>query len=119
MQIGGSTVAGAITEATGVSRAKLHTLYNKLGDLGDVAQACRHNQARPALRCAEWMQASIPRPKPWLWMEHQTPQQSCLASWAVQDVRCLNQCQGLCWTCKAAGPHWCLWCFGVFVGETA
>ena len=71
VQIGGSTVAGAITEATGVSRAKLHSLYNKLGDLGDVAQACRHNQASPSLFSVLWvdMRASLLQLKPWIWME--------------------------------------------------
>ncbi len=30
---------------TGTSRAKLREMYNELGDMGDVAQACRHTQA--------------------------------------------------------------------------
>lgn len=42
--MGGATVGGAITEATGVSRSKLRDMFNKVGDLGDVAQACRHKQ---------------------------------------------------------------------------
>ena len=29
----------------GTSRAKLREMYNELGDMGDVAQACRHTQA--------------------------------------------------------------------------
>ena len=30
--------------AAGTSRAKLREMYNELGDMGDVAQACRHTQ---------------------------------------------------------------------------
>ncbi|KAL0029207.1 hypothetical protein WJX79_003015 [Trebouxia sp. C0005] len=51
LSVGGSTVAAAVVEATGTSRAKLREMYNELGDLGDVAQACRHTQTmlhRPA-----------------------------------------------------------------------
>ena len=44
--MGGSTVSAAITEATGASRAKLREMHNALGDLGDVAQACRRTQVR-------------------------------------------------------------------------
>ena len=29
----------------GTSRSKLREMYNELGDMGDVAQACRHTQA--------------------------------------------------------------------------
>ncbi|DBB01067.1 hypothetical protein WJX77_004280 [Trebouxia sp. C0004] len=51
LSVGGSTVAAAVVEATGTSRAKLREMYNELGDMGDVAQACRHTQTmlhRPA-----------------------------------------------------------------------
>ena len=44
-QVGGSTVAAAISEATGVTRTRLRSLYNEMGDLGDVAQACKQTQA--------------------------------------------------------------------------
>ncbi|KAK9793179.1 hypothetical protein WJX73_007861 [Symbiochloris irregularis] len=49
LKVGGATVAAAVTEATGVSRAKLRDLYNKMGDLGDVAQACRIKQTTLAM----------------------------------------------------------------------
>lgn len=45
LNIGGATVAAAISEATGVSRGRLREMHNTMGDLGDVAQACRQNQA--------------------------------------------------------------------------
>lgn len=44
LSVGGSTVAAAVVEATGTSRAKLREMYAELGDMGDVAQACRHTQ---------------------------------------------------------------------------
>lgn len=44
LNVGGSIISTAIREATGVSRQKLHALYNELGDPGDVAEACRHTQ---------------------------------------------------------------------------
>lgn len=44
MNVGGSVISGAVIEATGVTRQKLSSMYKELGDLGDVAQACRHNQ---------------------------------------------------------------------------
>ena len=47
LRLGGSTVAAAITEATGVSRAQLGRLHDTLGDLGDVAEQCRIKQANP------------------------------------------------------------------------
>ena len=47
MNVGGSIVSGAVIEATGVTRQRLSAMYRELGDLGDVAQACRHNQAHP------------------------------------------------------------------------
>ena len=36
----------------GTSRARLREMYNELGDMGDVAQACRHTQASTRLRLA-------------------------------------------------------------------
>lgn len=45
-------MGGAITEATGVTRAKLRDMFNRLGDLGDVAQACRHKQVAPDCFCS-------------------------------------------------------------------
>lgn len=51
LNVGGSTVAAAVSECTGVSRARLRSMYNELGDLGDVAAACKRTQAtlsRPA-----------------------------------------------------------------------
>jgi len=44
MSVGSKAIGGAIQEATGVTRQKLSSMYKELGDLGDVAQACRHNQ---------------------------------------------------------------------------
>ena len=37
-------MAAAMSEATGVTRAKLKSMYDALGDLGDVAAACKRNQ---------------------------------------------------------------------------
>ncbi|KAK9840432.1 hypothetical protein WJX74_009841 [Apatococcus lobatus] len=51
LNVGGSTVAAAIVEATGAQRSRLREMYKDHGDLGDVAQACRHTQTtlhRPA-----------------------------------------------------------------------
>eukprot|EP00803_Ostreobium_quekettii_P008788 evm.model.scf_1474EXC.2 EVM.evm.TU.scf_1474EXC.2 scf_1474EXC:16266-31624(-) len=45
LNVGGSTVAATITEATGVSRSRMSELYKQLGDFGDVAQVCRRNQS--------------------------------------------------------------------------
>ena len=42
--MGGSVISAAIREATGVTRQKLHAMYDSLGDPGDVAEACRHTQ---------------------------------------------------------------------------
>jgi DNA ligase-1 len=57
MSIGGSTVGAAIAEATGTSKAQMRELYNSLGDLGDVALACKQRQATlmapPPLRVAQ------------------------------------------------------------------
>ena len=36
---------------TGTSRARLREMYNELGDMGDVAQACRHTQVSSACCC--------------------------------------------------------------------
>lgn len=47
LHVGGSTVAAAITEATGVSRGQLSRLHDTLGDLGDVAEKCRVKQVIP------------------------------------------------------------------------
>ncbi|EXC20557.1 DNA ligase 1 [Morus notabilis] len=44
LNIGGSLVASALEEACGISRSKIREMYNDLGDLGDVAQACRQTQ---------------------------------------------------------------------------
>lgn len=44
LNVGGATVAGAVAEVTGVSRARLRELYTASGDLGDAAQACRGRQ---------------------------------------------------------------------------
>jgi hypothetical protein len=49
LNVGGSIISAAIREATGVTRARLSAMYNELGDPGDVAEACRHTQARPCL----------------------------------------------------------------------
>ncbi|PSC70071.1 DNA ligase [Micractinium conductrix] len=51
LNVGGSTVASAIMEATGASKEHISELYKRLGDLGDVAQALKRGQAllaRPA-----------------------------------------------------------------------
>lgn len=45
---------------TGTSRAKLREMYNELGDMGDVAQACRHTQASTC--CPPTTHASPPMP---------------------------------------------------------
>ncbi|XP_062107460.1 DNA ligase 6-like isoform X2 [Humulus lupulus] len=44
LNIGGGLVTSALEEACGTSRSKLREMYNDLGDLGDVAQACRQTQ---------------------------------------------------------------------------
>ena len=51
LNVGGSLVAAAVSEATGVTRSHLREMYNELGDLGDVAAACKRTQqmlVRPA-----------------------------------------------------------------------
>jgi DNA ligase-1 len=51
LNVGGSTVSKAIVAASGVSESRLSQLYQQLGDVGDVAQACKRTQAmlhRPA-----------------------------------------------------------------------
>lgn len=45
LNIGGSSVASAMTEALGISRNKIRELHKSLGDLGDVAASCKRNQA--------------------------------------------------------------------------
>ncbi|XP_024187828.1 DNA ligase 6 isoform X2 [Rosa chinensis] len=44
LNIGGSLVTAALEDACGTSRSKIRDMYNELGDLGDVAQACRQTQ---------------------------------------------------------------------------
>ncbi|XP_059449423.1 DNA ligase 6 isoform X2 [Corylus avellana] len=44
LNIGGSLVTSALEEACGTNRSKIREMYNKLGDLGDVAQECRQTQ---------------------------------------------------------------------------
>eukprot|EP00899_Mesostigma_viride_P009391 jgi/Mesvir1/18453/Mv14307-RA.1 len=44
LSIGGALVAAAVSEVTGVPRARLRSLYAELGDLGDVAYACKGRQ---------------------------------------------------------------------------
>ena len=51
LNVGGSTVAAAIVEATGAQRSRLREMYKDHGDLGDVAQACRHTQVGPLSFC--------------------------------------------------------------------
>jgi ATP-dependent DNA ligase len=49
--VGCATAAAALAEATGVSRGALREMLARLGDLGDVAAACKRGQAtlaRPA-----------------------------------------------------------------------
>ena len=45
LNIGGSTVSSAITDALGISRNGIRDLYKSLGDLGDVAAHCKRKQA--------------------------------------------------------------------------
>ncbi|XP_057757121.1 DNA ligase 6 isoform X2 [Arachis stenosperma] len=44
LNIGGSIVTAALEEACGTNRSKIREMYNKFGDLGDVAQECRQTQ---------------------------------------------------------------------------
>ncbi|XP_012491347.1 DNA ligase 6 isoform X1 [Gossypium raimondii] len=44
LNIGGSLVTSALEEACGTNRSKIRDMYNDMGDLGDVAQACRQTQ---------------------------------------------------------------------------
>ncbi|XP_022771969.1 DNA ligase 6 isoform X3 [Durio zibethinus] len=44
LNLGGSLVTSALEEACGTSRSKIRDMYNDMGDLGDVAQACRQTQ---------------------------------------------------------------------------
>ncbi|GLJ09471.1 hypothetical protein SUGI_0110240 [Cryptomeria japonica] len=52
LNIGGSTVIAAIEDAFGTPKSRLKEMYNNMGDLGDVAQACRQTQSM----------LSVPRP---------------------------------------------------------
>lgn len=47
LNVGGSIISAAIREATGVTRQRLSSMYDSLGDPGDVAEACRHTQVPP------------------------------------------------------------------------
>jgi len=47
--VGGATVATAVSEATGVTRAQLRRMHDVLGDLGNVAQECRVKQVNSCL----------------------------------------------------------------------
>ncbi|KAI6691514.1 hypothetical protein NL676_028342 [Syzygium grande] len=44
LNIGGSLVTAAIEDVCGAKRSKIRDMYNRLGDLGDVAQECRQTQ---------------------------------------------------------------------------
>lgn len=44
LNIGGSLVTAALEEACGTNRLKIREMFNKFGDLGDVAQECRQTQ---------------------------------------------------------------------------
>ncbi|KAL0801119.1 hypothetical protein Bca101_056295 [Brassica carinata] len=44
LNIGGSLISSALEEACGISRSTMREMYNRLGDLGDVAQLCRQTQ---------------------------------------------------------------------------
>ncbi|KAI9162037.1 hypothetical protein LWI28_023160 [Acer negundo] len=45
LNIGGSLVTSALEGACGTNRSKIRDMYNRLGDLGDVAQECRQTQS--------------------------------------------------------------------------
>ncbi|XP_042392828.1 DNA ligase 6-like isoform X2 [Zingiber officinale] len=45
LNVGGSLVVTALEEACGTTRSKIKEMYNKFGDLGDVAQEIRQTQA--------------------------------------------------------------------------
>ncbi|XP_042500637.1 DNA ligase 6 isoform X2 [Macadamia integrifolia] len=51
LNIGGSLVTAALEEACGTNRSKIKEMYNKMGDLGDVAQVCRQTQSFLAPPC--------------------------------------------------------------------
>ena len=38
LNIGGAAVCDAIVQVTGISKARIHSAYQEMGDLGDVAQ---------------------------------------------------------------------------------
>ncbi|WOH10273.1 hypothetical protein DCAR_0729740 [Daucus carota subsp. sativus] len=45
LNIGGSIIVSALEETCGANKSKIRTMYNNLGDLGDVAQLCRQTQS--------------------------------------------------------------------------
>ncbi|KAL9274838.1 DNA ligase 6-like protein, partial [Drosera capensis] len=45
LNIGGGLVTTALVEACGTNRNKIRDMYNRLGDLGDVAQECQQTQS--------------------------------------------------------------------------
>lgn len=47
LRVGGSTIATAISEATGVTRMQLGRMHDVMGDMGDVAEKCRVKQVPP------------------------------------------------------------------------
>ncbi|KAJ4959815.1 hypothetical protein NE237_019725 [Protea cynaroides] len=51
LNIGGSLVTAALEEACGTNRSKIKEMYNKMGDIGDVAQVCRQTQSFLAPPC--------------------------------------------------------------------
>uniref|UniRef100_A0A1J3IAR9 DNA ligase n=1 Tax=Noccaea caerulescens TaxID=107243 RepID=A0A1J3IAR9_NOCCA len=44
LNIGGSLISSALEEACGIKRSTMREMYNRIGDLGDVAQLCRQTQ---------------------------------------------------------------------------
>ncbi|PKA59712.1 DNA ligase 1 [Apostasia shenzhenica] len=44
LNIGGGLVIAALKESCGTSKSRIKEMYNSYGDLGDVAQECRHTQ---------------------------------------------------------------------------
>ncbi|CAI0450960.1 unnamed protein product [Linum tenue] len=49
LNIGGSLVTSALTEACGPSASEIREMYNNVGDLGDVAQRCWQTKKRQKL----------------------------------------------------------------------
>ncbi len=63
LRVGGSTIATAISEATGVTRAQLGRMHDTMGDMGDVAEKCRVKQVptfRPLPLWAAGMLTRLP-----------------------------------------------------------